>query len=218
MPNQNIVGEFYQSDILRRVVSGQPKQDQIKDYNRWAPIYDSELVGLEPTYQDKGVRLLIDSLGSPNEPVHLLDAACGTGTPASYMRRLARENGINLHLTGVDFSAEMLAVAKKKEVYDVLQVADLMEPLPFESGSFDAFLAIGLFNDGHCGPEVLSNIASRVKKGGIGCITVRSETFAARKDKYLNEFKQCHLRIIKNIVSDYLTHKKANFIVLEKVQ
>jgi RimJ/RimL family protein N-acetyltransferase/ubiquinone/menaquinone biosynthesis C-methylase UbiE len=66
----------------------------------------------------------------------ILDAGCGAGPLTAALR----ERGALV--TGIDSSAEMLALAKRRLGPDVaLQVVDLRDPLPFENGTFDDVMA-----------------------------------------------------------------------------
>ena len=64
----------------------------------------------------------------------IMDAACGTGR---YTVAIAERGAA---VTGLDFSAEMLAVARRRMPATELHVADLTKPLPFPSLHFDAVL------------------------------------------------------------------------------
>lgn len=67
---------------------------------------------------------------------HILDAGCGSGALAAELR----ERGATV--TGVDASAGMLAVARRRLGDDVeLRVADLRDPLPFADEAFDDVVA-----------------------------------------------------------------------------
>ncbi|UBU18307.1 class I SAM-dependent methyltransferase [Nonomuraea gerenzanensis] len=66
----------------------------------------------------------------------ILDAGCGSGALAAELR------GRGAVVTGIDFSAGMLAVARRRLGDDAdLRVADLREPLPFDDGTFDDVMA-----------------------------------------------------------------------------
>ncbi|MEV6977642.1 methyltransferase domain-containing protein [Kitasatospora sp. NPDC093806] len=66
----------------------------------------------------------------------ILDAGCGSGALAA---ALGERGAV---VTGVDASAGMLALARRRLGVDVdLRVADLADPLPFEDGAFDDVVA-----------------------------------------------------------------------------
>jgi ubiquinone/menaquinone biosynthesis C-methylase UbiE len=64
----------------------------------------------------------------------LLDIACGTGVAS------ARAAAAGAHVTGADFSPEMIAQAQKRHPGIAFQTADA-EQLPFADASFDAVIA-----------------------------------------------------------------------------
>jgi len=98
-------------------------------YDQWAPTYDSSpnpQVVLE--FPD------VLELLAPTAGETILDAACGTGRYAV----VAAERGATV--TGLDFSAEMLAKAQRRLPNTEFHAADLTKPLPFPSHCFDAIL------------------------------------------------------------------------------
>lgn len=103
-------------------------------YDRWAELYDGEdnpLVALEEREIDA---LLPDVSG-----LRIADLGCGTGR---HVVRLAARGAI---VTGLDFSAGMLARAREKcaglSPPPVLIVHDLAERLPLDEESFDCALS-----------------------------------------------------------------------------
>ena len=78
----------------------------------------------------------------------VLDACCGTGDLALELARLVGRNG---HVTGLDFSAEMLRRAERKsrreDAAEVRWVRGDATAMPFDAGSFAAAtIAFGLRN------------------------------------------------------------------------
>nr|WP_235854322.1 class I SAM-dependent methyltransferase [Nonomuraea aridisoli] len=66
----------------------------------------------------------------------ILDAGCGSGPLSAALR----DRGANV--TGIDASAGMLAIARRRLGDDVaLQVVDVRDPLPFADGEFDDVVA-----------------------------------------------------------------------------
>jgi predicted TPR repeat methyltransferase/regulator of sirC expression with transglutaminase-like and TPR domain len=69
----------------------------------------------------------------------VLDLGCGTGLVGARLRALARS------LTGVDLSAKMLEQARRRNIYDRLVRADLIEFLRAEAMRFDLVVAGDVF-------------------------------------------------------------------------
>jgi len=68
-----------------------------------------------------------------------LDLGCGTGLAGAAFRSLCDR------LTGVDISTEMVAKAREKDLYDCLNVADLVEFLSEREERYHLFLATDVF-------------------------------------------------------------------------
>jgi predicted TPR repeat methyltransferase len=70
---------------------------------------------------------------------NVVDLGCGTGLSGMEFRTVADR------LTGIDLSPKMLAVAKQKNIYDVLQVAGIVEFLNETDEKYDLFIAADVF-------------------------------------------------------------------------
>jgi SAM-dependent methyltransferase len=98
-------------------------------YNLWSPAYDdtaNPVVALDN-------RVTIGIL-DPQAGERVLDAGCGTGRLLGPVIRRGAE------AVGIDFSAGMLEVARRKLSGASLVHADLGRPLPLRAGTFDAVL------------------------------------------------------------------------------
>jgi ubiquinone/menaquinone biosynthesis C-methylase UbiE len=100
-----------------------------KAYDQWALTYDSS-----PNPQIVLEFPDVLELLAPLAGEIILDAACGTGR---YSVAIA-ERGATV--IGLDFSAEMLAMARRRMPATEFHVADLTKPLPFLSHYFNAIL------------------------------------------------------------------------------
>lgn len=87
-------------------------------YSEWVRTYEQTVCG------EMDLRLL-DRLTGVDWPAHraVLDLACGTGRIGQWLRRSAPSAVID----GVDLTPEMLEVARSKEVYRTLRVADITQ-------------------------------------------------------------------------------------------
>jgi len=106
-----------------------PEASSVREgYDRWATIYDREanpLIGLE----EPVVREALGDVAG----LRVLDLGCGTGRHSLWLA------GRGAAVTGVDFSEGMLEEARGKPGADGVRFLahDLLQPLPFEDGSFD---------------------------------------------------------------------------------
>jgi ubiquinone/menaquinone biosynthesis C-methylase UbiE len=96
-------------------------------YNAWSQTYDT----VENKTRDLEARALRESISGEN--LEILEIGCGTGKNTEFLRTRAR------HLTGADFSAEMLAIAKSKIKAETVEFRrlDLREKWDFAENSFD---------------------------------------------------------------------------------
>lgn len=100
-----------------------------RGYDLWSKIYEergSTLVGLDRRHTLRHL--------NPQEGERILDAGCGTG---AHLRDLVASGA---HPVGLDFSAGMLAVARRSDPRLSLLQADLNHPMPLQGHVFDAVL------------------------------------------------------------------------------
>ena len=141
-------------------------------YSRFASFYDENMVG-ELEYRGPAIvgNLLDRALGS-RVALRALDLGCGTGLGGPPLRERAR------HLVGVDLSADMVDLARRRGVYDALHVGDVVDWLARDDGEpYDVILALDLliyFGDLR---QVLVPAARRLAPGGcLGLTVERGET------------------------------------------
>ena len=92
--------------------------------------------GLEyraPELLDRAVR---HAIGDQRTDLDILELGCGTGLCGSRFADIAHS------LVGTDVSASMLDVAREKQAYTTLEVADLADVLAREPGQFDLVIAM----------------------------------------------------------------------------
>jgi SAM-dependent methyltransferase len=109
-------------------------RDRVNDYDSFAEAYSAENEdNLVNAYCARPAML---ALAGDVAGRRILDAGCGSGPLSAALR----DRGATV--TGVDASAGMLALARRRLGDDVpLHLADLRDPLPFEDGAFDDVVA-----------------------------------------------------------------------------
>jgi len=101
----------------------------LQAYERWAPQYDAD-PNPHTTLEFDQVLELLDARSGEK----ILDAGCGTGR---YIPALTQAGA---HVVGIDFSPNMLAIARNKNPGVEFHENDLSRPLPFADQEFDAIL------------------------------------------------------------------------------
>lgn len=97
-------------------------------YDRWSTLYDHDANPL-PALEEPVVRQAVGEVAG----LLVVDLGCGTGRHTAWLA------AAGARVTAVDFSAGMLAEAKRKVTGDKATFFehDLHQPLPFAAGAFD---------------------------------------------------------------------------------
>jgi demethylmenaquinone methyltransferase/2-methoxy-6-polyprenyl-1,4-benzoquinol methylase len=133
-------------------------------FDRIAPVYDLMNRAMTAGLDVRWRRLAAEAVVRPGDRV--LDACCGTGDLAVAAERAGG------HVTGVDFSEEMLARARRKSSTVAWLEGDVTD-LPFEEGSFDVVtVGFGVRNlaDLESGLGELARVL--VPGGRLGCLEI----------------------------------------------
>jgi predicted TPR repeat methyltransferase len=143
-----------------------PPEYVVTFFDRYAAGFDAHLAGLNY----RGPELLRRAV--PDPPVaalDVLDLGCGTGLCGAAFREAART------LTGVDVSANMLARAAARGVYDRLVRADIRDVLRAEpAASYDLVLAADVFIYVGDLSDVIPGVARVLRPGGRFAAAVES--------------------------------------------
>lgn len=216
---QNGTNRWSMSDL--HTLSTQKTTTVVKQeiYAQWAGAYDDEVTSnayVGPrTAAEKTVEIIVRNFRVA-EKINVLDAGCGTGLLGTELQAQAKEAGVTVRMVGVDFSAEMLQEAKRKEIYENLLCADLNEELPEALGPVDVIASCGVFLEGHCGPKAFGNLLRYVKKGGFVVVTMRESTFTEEGPEYLRMIKINDCELVANEVGSYLGPVEAHFLTVRK--
>lgn len=130
-----------------------------KFYDDWSGSYDAEVLDNGYAAPARCAAALKQFAGARASP--LLDIGCGTGISGEAFR----EAGFTA-IDGADFSAEMLAAAKRKKIYRDLVQTDLENPFPFEPGHYANIAAVGVLNPGHAPATTLDTVIALLPRGG----------------------------------------------------
>jgi len=189
---------------------------EIKDaYKDFATGYDKCFNTIHPNRAqhmvDDLVRL-VEKTGNKISEVKVLDVAAGTGIVGKALWDVGFR-----HITALDFSREMLAVAKKKGGYENYIVSGMGNVIPegMEPKTFDCVIMVGGFAAGHVPLTSLHTMARLCKKGGIvaNSMTLQYSHFVEEYkciDQYVEELAEAGIwKIIhRKIDNNYIKGKQ----------
>lgn len=132
-------------------------------YARWAPVYDKTFGAVTNVGRRRAVNYINNLSGA------VLEVGVGTGLSLQHYRH-------GLQVTGIDFSAEMLAKARKKvNRMNLGQIVALRQmdarELDFPDNTFDTIAAIHVLSVVPEPERVMTEIARVLKPGGRVVIT-----------------------------------------------
>jgi predicted TPR repeat methyltransferase len=148
-------------------------------YREWAASYDATMLdGLGYLTPANTADLLAAYVNERD--CRVLDVGSGTGLAGAALAA----HGFT-HIDALDFSPQMLAVARARGVYANLIEADLAQPLAVPAASFDAMICTGTFTHAHVGAQCLDELFRVLAPGGMFACTVHKDVwhpagFAAR--------------------------------------
>lgn len=135
-------------------------------FNDFARTFESTLKKLDYSIPER----LADELGlashATGNSLDVLDAGCGTGLCATYLRPVART------LVGVDLSPEMLRVAKEKNLYDALHEGRINDFMKQNVSAFDLIVLADVlvyFGDLQ---DLVESSSHSLRQGGIVAISL----------------------------------------------
>lgn len=155
---------------LDSVYGAASPEDIAAKYSDWAETYDSEMAGLGYRHPTVCLALLCRHLPAGAAPI--LDAGAGTGLIGEWLKIVGYPSA-----EALDISEGMLAVARRKGVYDKLHCGAMGGTLDLTSDHFAGAVCAGVFTVGHVGPEGLDELARVVRPGGVLVLTVKDRTW-----------------------------------------
>jgi predicted TPR repeat methyltransferase len=157
---------------LDRAYALETPEDSVKLYGDWAESYDTDFAESSGYLLPEAVAAAFHAQGGRG-PV--LDLGAGTGLVGEALARL----GV-AEIDGTDISAQMLAEAALKDVYDNLFEGDLTAELPCEDGHYVGIVSAGTFTHGHVGPEAFDEVLRVAADGALICLTVNAAHYEAQ--------------------------------------
>jgi predicted TPR repeat methyltransferase len=147
-------------------------------FDTFAENYDNKL----STLGNNGPSLILTALEDLALPKtrtrRVLDAGCGTGLCAGFLRPYAQD------LVGVDLSVKMLEKAREKGGYDSLARTDLSNAATFPNGTFDMIVCADVLVYFGVQDPLFENFRHVLNPGGWLLATVEDETNDAVKSGF----------------------------------
>ncbi len=149
-------------------------EDSVRLYREWAETYDEDFAARRGYVYADAVAVRFAALaGAEDGPV--LDVGCGTGLLGA---GLAARGG--WAIDGLDISAEMLAVARRKGVYRRLATGDLTGRLDLADAAYGAVVSAGTFTHGHVGPEALDELLRVARPKALFVLGINEQHYETR--------------------------------------
>lgn len=149
---------------------------------------------------------------SPGRAGLVLDVCCGTGDITEMLAR----NNPGTFVVGLDFSAGMLDVARKRmaDLDNVMLVEGNAMDLPFDDGTFDsAVISFGLRNTPDY-ERVVREMTRVVRKGGVvACLDASVPT-----NRFVTPFYQFYYKNIMTLLGGGVSHHKEYEWLYESTQ
>ena len=157
-------------NFVERVYASRSNEELAANYDAWAQTYEEDTIN---NWGRRDPQVCVDVFVRHVPPdAKVLDAGAGTGLVGV----LLAERGFT-SLVGVDLSDGMLREARSKGVYRELHKMVLGERLEFPDSLFDAVISVGVFTQGHAGPEAFDEIIRVVRPGGKIAFGLRTDVY-----------------------------------------
>jgi len=128
------------------IAAGKSPEALLKVYKDWALDYDKQMADIGWKTPQNVANVLVEVVNPPKD-AKILDVAAGTGLICHFLHQRGYQN-----FDALDPSAEMLQVAKSRNIYDKFYqnfVGGGVQ-LPYKKATYDVVVMSGAFVDGHC--------------------------------------------------------------------
>ena len=203
-------------DWLKTVYSETSSSKLNKHYKNWANLYDTDMSSWGYAYPLQLNKILTNKL-KLKKTIKILDAGCGTGYVAEVLSKLNYKN-----ITGIDFSEEMLTIARSKKIYKKLMCQSLNEKIELRSKQFELIICTGVLTSGHVGPSALHELVRILKPQGFFICSIAESVY--KKNGFEKEIKNLKTLVsIKSISKAFVAlpnnknSAKSRMYILEKL-
>lgn len=132
---QHLLASLGGADAPARASDGYVRET----FDRFASDFDRTLARLQYQAPQLVMAMIAVGIGDPPQSLDILDAGCGTGLCGPLLKPYAKR------LVGMDLSGGMLERARRRDVYDELEEAELTEYLASHPQAFDLIASADTF-------------------------------------------------------------------------
>ena len=163
-------GRLQSTYSTNTATDAQSGQEVAEIYDNWAEDYERRI--LSYGYSTPAVTAWFFGRYVRPEDGTVLDAGAGTGLMGEILAPLGYRD-----LVGIDISADMLELARKKGMYKDLRPMELGGRLDLPTDAFAAVVSTGVFAAGHAPPESFDELIRATKPGGYVIFSVRTDVY-----------------------------------------
>ena len=197
--------------FLDRIYAARGQTETRQIYDDWAATYDAEVAGNGYATPARCAAALAAHTADLSAPV--LDFGCGTGLSGCALR----DAGFTT-IDGMDLSAEMLAEARKKDVYRTLTRIEADHVLT--EGAYASIAAIGVIGAGAAPISLLDRLLRALGRGGRLVFSFNDHTLQDPvHEARINEWTDCGAAyLLMRERGDHLPalNMSSNVYILEK--
>ncbi len=183
---------------LGAVYDAKKPEEVAGHYDRWAESYDSDMAVAGYRHPAICMALLTRHLPRGAEP--LLDAGAGTGLVGEWLGIMGYPR-----VDALDISEGMLAVARKKRIYNQLHQMALGDKLAFSDNAFAGVISAGVFTTGHVGAQGVDELIRICQPGGVIVLTVKQTLWAAEFQAHISELQDSARIILAELTEPYVS-------------
>ena len=140
-------------------------------YKSWANDYDQDLIDWGYAYPSQLKKIMSQDI-KLKKSSKILDAGCGTGLVAEVLGDMNFKN-----IVGLDYSLDMLKIAKDKKIYTRLIQESLNKKTSLRSNQFDVVLCTGVLTSGHVGSKAINELIRVTKNKGYLILSIAESIY-----------------------------------------
>ena len=140
-------------------------------YKLWADKYDDDLINWGYAYPSQLKTIMTRNI-KVKKSSKILDAGCGTGLVAEVLNDMNFKN-----IVGLDYSIDMLKIAKNKNIYKRLIKESLNKKTSLRGNQFDVVLCTGVLTSGHVGAEAINELVRVTKNNGYLILSIAESIY-----------------------------------------